>query len=181
MTITQKEAWFARYQDALPQLKTLQGELAAEIEKSHKFRMSGSEGKGKDKRLEGEYKKIIARIAKLKKEIDDIELVKREILYTISKADDQRYRTLLYYHYIDGMTWMQVACRMVYDDRYIYKLHKKALMHVDLYGAKHPYRLRSKKTRMSRFDQGTEKYEGVKIVDPSELAKVEQPEKEVQA
>ena len=48
----------------------------------------------------------------------------------IDRVDDARQREVLELYYIDGLTWGQVAERMGYEVRQIYRLHGLALLKV---------------------------------------------------
>ena len=52
-----------------------------------------------------------------------------DIYMRIDKMEKQSERELLRYRYIDNMTWEQIASRMDYDVRHIYRLHGCALQH----------------------------------------------------
>ena len=66
---------------------------------------------------EGEYLKEIAELYRIQGEIRKV----------ISKVEPEHYRTLLQYRYLLCLGWDEIADRMCYDARYIYKLHDKAL------------------------------------------------------
>ena len=48
----------------------------------------------------------------------------------IDAVEEDRLREVLELYYIDGFTWVQVAQRMGLDQRYVYRLHGKALLRV---------------------------------------------------
>lgn len=51
----------------------------------------------------------------------------REIQSTIDMIDNDDFRILLEYRYIDGHKWEKIAVEMNYDYRYIFELHGKAI------------------------------------------------------
>lgn len=53
--------------------------------------------------------------------------IKKEISHIIGCIDDPICRTLLTYRYISGETMEKTAELMEYDERHIYRIHKKAL------------------------------------------------------
>lgn len=67
--------------------------------------------------LKGDISSRCARLMKIKEEMCDI----------IKKIEDPICRTLLTYRYINGETMEKTALIMEYDERHIYRLHKKAL------------------------------------------------------
>nr|DAN58962.1 MAG TPA: Protein of unknown function (DUF1492) [Caudoviricetes sp.] len=69
------------------------------------------------------------------REIDEhkIELLKilKEIMEAIMKVEDPTLRNLLIYRYLDFETWESIAVMMNYGIRHVYKLHGRALNHID--------------------------------------------------
>ena len=64
----------------------------------------------------------------LKKQIDKLYEIKREIMEVISKVKDNTSRVLLIKRYINGQTWEDIADEMYYSDKWVRtKLHSKAL------------------------------------------------------
>lgn len=60
--------------------------------------------------------------------------LKWRIWETIDAVEDMRYRTVLELYYRAGYTWEQIAEKLHYDIRYVYKLHGKALLRVKMNG-----------------------------------------------
>lgn len=56
---------------------------------------------------------------------------KREILKTINEIENPSYRLVLESRYINRMTFEEIAEKTHYDQRHIYRLHKKALDEVE--------------------------------------------------
>ncbi len=63
---------------------------------------------------------ITAYLAKLFK-------IKKEIFDFIEKIDDQKCRTVLINRYINGYTFEKIAETMYMNERWVYRIHKKAL------------------------------------------------------
>lgn len=61
------------------------------------------------------------------REIDALVALKGEIRRAIRTVEDPTLRLLLEYRYIHGLTWEQTADRMSYNDRWVRRLHGKAL------------------------------------------------------
>lgn len=74
--------------------------------------------------------RLIALERRVNERIREMCRLKRLAMDAIDRVDDSRMRELLELYYIDGMTWEQVAERMSYDVRWIYRLHGRALMRV---------------------------------------------------
>ena len=71
------------------------------------------------------------RLAHLSVQIDRekarLEQTKAEILETIYKLDEPRYREILLLYYVQGLTWEQVAGELHYGKRHATRLHGFAL------------------------------------------------------
>ncbi len=64
---------------------------------------------------------------RLDKEREKLLSVLNEIVNLIALVDDITYRRLLSMRYIELMKWEDIAEEMHHNERYIFKLHKKAL------------------------------------------------------
>lgn len=62
------------------------------------------------------------------REIMELVQLKAEINRTIAAVPDERCRTLLELRYRSYLTWEQIAERMGYDVRWVYRLHGEALL-----------------------------------------------------
>lgn len=56
--------------------------------------------------------------------------VKRLAMEAIEAVEEIRYREVLELYYLNGYTWEKVAEQMGYDQRWVYRLHGKALRKV---------------------------------------------------
>lgn len=63
----------------------------------------------------------------INKRITELYRAKKEIFDTVNGMENGIYRRLLTMRYISLMTWEQIAEKMRYDIRWVYRLHKKAL------------------------------------------------------
>lgn len=73
-----------------------------------------------------EYSKILFR------KIDRLLEINKEIVQAISGVDDVLLRTILTARYINCKTWRQIAEDMEIDERWVYRLHKKALEKINI-------------------------------------------------
>lgn len=156
MTVTEKQAWLWRYQKARPRMDQLEGRLQRQAILLEEM-MEAAAGPchpSRRKRLEGEMNRIRREMAAGKEALAQLELDRQEIAAAIERVQDPRYRQLLAYHYLSGWPWQQVACRMEYGSRYIYKLHKQALEAIECKGRKRRYHLTAPGCRMHCFPQG---------------------------
>lgn len=155
MTVTEKQAWLWRYQKARPRMDQIRGTLAQKGQAWEEMKRMEQQPCHPTQRRQLEQVK--ARTGRemegLKRELASLEENRREIVLAIEKVEEERFRQLLEYHYLEGWTWQQVACRMEYSPRYIYKLHKQALEAIECKGRKRTYHLRAEKCRMHCFPQ----------------------------
>ncbi len=129
MTSQEKKAWLGRYR----QLDQRIGQLAEEISlwrsRAQKITPSyeGQPRGGGEDRLQSAVEMILQLEKEADREIDALVALKGEIRRAIRTVEDSTLRLLLEYRYIHGLTWEQVAERMGYDQRWVYRLHGKAL------------------------------------------------------
>ena len=77
--------------------------------------------------------KIIERKDALQKKMEELEILAKEVAYKISLLDNEEYRTLLYKRYVEGAEWEDIAMDLYYSERWVYKLHIKALKEFENY------------------------------------------------
>lgn len=65
-------------------------------------------------------------------DIDGLIDLKSDIVRLIKSIDNPEYKTLLELRYLCFKSWEQIAVKMEYDIRYIYKLHTRALEKCDI-------------------------------------------------
>lgn len=82
----------------------------------------------KDPHKFDEYAALQAEIARMSRELSK---TKRQILRTIRKLKDGRYRSLLIGYYVKGQTWERVAEEMNYSRSQIFRLHNAALSSIE--------------------------------------------------
>ena len=63
--------------------------------------------------------------------IDKLVDFKREVYSVINRLDNRDYRTILELRYIHGKEWQHIADEMFYTERWITKLHGRALQELD--------------------------------------------------
>lgn len=69
---------------------------------------------------------------KINKKIDDLVIIKSEIMKAIDTVENSELRALLVYRYINCKTWDEIAYRMNYSLYYVSKeMHKKALKNIN--------------------------------------------------
>lgn len=56
----------------------------------------------------------------------------KDIEYRINKLENQDERDVMFYKYIKGFTWWQIAQLMEYSESWIYELHGRALKNIQI-------------------------------------------------
>lgn len=59
-----------------------------------------------------------------------IEQLRNNALQVIESVSDYRERKVLRLRYINGQTWREISAQTGYDERYIRRLHRRALEHL---------------------------------------------------
>ena len=67
---------------------------------------------------------------KLNQKLHQAIMVQESIKKLLESLDDIKLRQLMFYRYINGMRWEEIAVRMDYDYRYVLKLHGKSLCQI---------------------------------------------------
>ncbi len=76
--------------------------------------------------------KIVDLEREIDREVDELVEMRKEIEETISKIEDERFKTLLTMRYINGYKWEKIALEMHYSYSSItYYLHPRALREVE--------------------------------------------------
>lgn len=78
-------------------------------------------------RMENTVVKIVELEKEINRDIDELIDLKTEIYGVINDLKNEEYKTLLEQRYLCGRDWKDIARYMRYNERYIYKLHGKAL------------------------------------------------------
>ena len=66
-------------------------------------------------------------LMEIRRELDRKHAIRKEILRRMRKMQNEREECVLYYRYIIGLKWEEIAERMGYEERWIYKIHGSAL------------------------------------------------------
>ena len=74
--------------------------------------------------------KIVDMDIEINKEIDRLVDLKKEILETINKVENCDERVLLELRYLCFKTWEEIAVKLGYNVRHLYRIHRDALDHV---------------------------------------------------
>ena len=77
--------------------------------------------------IERPMDKVLEIDVEINREIDEMQIARKEIRETLNQLEDENLKLLMEYRYIDGMTWEQIAVKMHYSYMQICRLHGRAL------------------------------------------------------
>lgn len=71
--------------------------------------------------------KLIVLEREIEQEIDQLIYMRNRIEDAINQMKNNRYKLLLFYRYMDSMTWEKIAEKMDYSYQWVHKIHAQAL------------------------------------------------------
>ena len=97
-----------------------------------RFQAERISGTNQHSPMEDAVVKLIDLEYELNDDIDRLVDLKRDMANLIAKISDPSHRVLLEMRYLAGNTWEEIALKMDYDLRWVYRLHGRALQAVEL-------------------------------------------------
>ena len=82
--------------------------------------------------IERPMDKVLEIDVEINREIDEMQIARKEIRETLNQLEDESLKLLMEYRYIDGMTWEQIAEKMDYSRQWVTSLHGMALQKIKL-------------------------------------------------
>lgn len=86
---------------------------------------------GNPQALENTIVRIVVMEHQIDDAIDRLLLLKHEVMDTVQLLPDKECQELLIRRYLGNCSWSDIAATMNYSERYIFKLHDKALMKLE--------------------------------------------------
>ena len=130
MTSKEKIAWLKRYRGINRRINRLLEEKSRWWGLATKRTQTISDmphgGNGEDK-TQLAIEKIVEIEKQIDDEIDKLVKVRSEIETAIDTLPNETLKELMERRYIDGQKWEQIAAAMMYDYRWVLRLHGKAL------------------------------------------------------
>lgn len=130
----EKKKFLWGYRDSVRRIRRIE----SEIEELRAMRMSASTGRGGggSKGWKNDLSSYAATLDSLEREKreerDDRMRAYREVETAINALEDTREQDVLFYRYIKGMAWWEIAEKMLYSERQIHRFHGRALAHLCL-------------------------------------------------
>lgn len=129
----EKKKFLWGYRDSLRQVERLK----AEIEELHTMRAVSAGGSSTDRKgwksdLSGRMVRLEDLRKEKEKELRNMVRSHEQIERAINSLEDAQEKDVLFYRYIKGLDWREVAKKMHYSERWILKIHGRALMHLEM-------------------------------------------------
>lgn len=70
---------------------------------------------------------VEAALGKISDEMCDISARRNDVISLVESVPDERERIVLRYAYINGFGWREISARTGYDERYVRRLHQRAI------------------------------------------------------
>jgi DNA repair exonuclease SbcCD ATPase subunit len=136
MTSQEKKEWLNRYKSICRRILNKGEELENYRSMATKITQAWSDmpkAQSNENRIEVITEKIIEVESQINDELDELQSVRTEIENAINQIPNETYQELLERRYIQGQRWERIAIEMMYDYRYVLKLHGKALqtLHIE--------------------------------------------------
>ena len=126
----QKIRYLSRYRRLNQRIDRLLEEQSRWRERALKITPTLSQapgGGGNGSPIERPMDKVLEIDVEINREIDEMQIARKEIRETLNQLEDENLKLLMEYRYIDGMTWEQIAVKMHYGFQWVCKLHGRAL------------------------------------------------------
>ena len=126
----QKIRYLSRYRRLNQRIDRLLEEQSRWRERALKITPTLSQapgGGGNGSPIERPMDKVLEIDVEINREIDEMQIARKEIRETLNQLEDENLKLLMEYRYIDGMTWEQIAVKMHYSYMQICRLHGRAL------------------------------------------------------
>lgn len=130
MTYQEKVEWLKGYRIIDAKVEKLTEEVILWNDRATKITSSFSQepkAAGSGDQLQKCVDKICELQEEIAREMQQLRELRRQIEMAINTLEDERFRGILYLRYIEGMTFEQVADRILYSSKQVYRIHKKAV------------------------------------------------------
>lgn len=135
MTSEQKIEWLKNYRALDAKIESLTEDLQVWNARATKITATISQ-EPKASSSGDQLQRCVDKICELREEIsremDKLRQRRQQIEAAIRTLEDERYRDLLWYRYIEGMTWDEIAVKMYYSRMQVCRFHGRALNKIKL-------------------------------------------------
>lgn len=128
-----KKRYLRRYLDAENMIRCLEEDLererAAFLLRSQAYDDMPHSSGTNNADLSNMAAKMDEILMEIRRELDRKYAIRREIIHRLSSMQNEREECVLWYRYLMGLKWEEIAERMGYDLRFVYRIHGSALQH----------------------------------------------------
>lgn len=130
----EKKKFLWGYRDSVRGIRRIE----SEIEELRTMRMSASTGRGGggSKGWKNDLSGYAATLDSLERELEEERKARvqayERVEAAINALEDTREQDVLFYRYIKGLAWWEIAGEMHYSERQIHRFHGRALAHLCL-------------------------------------------------
>lgn len=132
MTVNEKKEFLNQYLVCIQRMEAKQEELEKYRELAAKVTSSIS-GLPKDQsgdRVQNSVERIVSLENEIREQIEKMIVIRHQVEDAINSLQSETLKNLMTYKYINGYTWEQIAVKMNYTWRHVFRLHGEALKHV---------------------------------------------------
>lgn len=134
MNYEEKKAWLWRYRSAkrferlrLDELATLEAEAMHTTQRYSAMPGGGGDGQALPRAVE----RIEEARQAYKAQCEESARIREEITFALQQLDDETEFNILYRRYLCGDKWERIADRLHLTVSWVFRLHKKAVQHLD--------------------------------------------------
>lgn len=128
----EKKKFLWGYRDSVRRIRRIE----SEIEELRTMRMSASTGRGGggSKGWKNDLSSYAATLDSLERELEEERRARvqayERVEAAINALEDTREQDVLFYRYIKGLAWWEIAEKTLYSDRHVRRLHGWGLLHL---------------------------------------------------
>lgn len=131
-----KKEYLRSYRQHVRRIHRINAEIAELREMKVSPGMKANDGMPHGSGGQGDLSGYVANVEEMIKELIEERHLRiktyQEITKRIKKLKSENEKDVLFYRYITGLDWWEIAEKMKFSERQIYRLHGKALAHFEL-------------------------------------------------
>ena len=131
-----KKEYLRSYRQHVRRIHRINAEIAELREMKVSPGMKANDGMPHGSGGQGDLSGYVANVDEMIKELIEERYLRiktyQEIAKRIKKLKSENEKDVLFYRYISGLDWWEIAEKMKFSERQIYRLHGKALAHFEL-------------------------------------------------
>lgn len=131
-----KKEYLRSYRQHVRRIHRINAEIAELREMKVSPGMKANDGMPHGSGGQGDLSGYVANVEEMIKELIEERYLRiktyQEIAKRIKKLKSENEKDVLFYRYITGLDWWEIAEKMKFSERQIYRLHGKALAHFEL-------------------------------------------------